>query len=650
MAQDIPKGQKLEQRVHRQYLLREAEQFREHRKGIPEWLKNADDSYVRHEDTENVDYSKLPIILNFGKNEVMCLDFGGAEGKDIIENLPYYGSPDAATQGKKLKREVSGGHGNGGKFYGLAQFEECQVIDYYEGKLTMLTLKKDGDYVNFNDKNVDPGFVIDLLGIYGWSYFDWQRQIYQAIQNLKLNLFCWRGIRPKDKINGKRDVSKILQSVSKNPQARSALNSRIVDVLIDGRLYLNELKPPKLEPDSTKTEREFVLPNKIDKYDFNKKATSILKVIFYKYALTGEDESLNILEIFANGKPIAYYSLPSLLIDKGIAKYMYASIDCPELKEDYNAVNNDRTKLVENDAANKFLSWCSDRLKEVLIDETNKEMRSEEDKNLEVVSAFVNEVIKDLIDLLEEETLLPTYAEKGDKLAEVLAPTDEIGGYGSTGKIKELGGGKRRGKLKQKVDNAIEKPKKSILRILISNKDDDPLHKGQKFDMIERQPILYQRPEDVPYGIWWINSQKEYVRKLKVDQPAGKAFFCFLVKEIVLSNTYRKRYQDTADIDPDSFDELDFDLIDKVFSKVTRRLSIDITEENLNERIRESIRNKERFTISELSKELGIESSRISVFVNDPRNGIDNTFTITKGENPSGKGPQVNIYIKKTTK
>lgn len=646
MVQDIPSGRKLEQRVAREYLLREAEQFREHKKGIPEWIKNSDDSYVRHEDVDGSDYSKLPIVVNFSKNEVICLDFGGAEGKDVIEHVPHYGSSKAASQGKKLKREVSGGHGNGGKYYGLAQFGECQVIDYYNGKLTMLTLKKEADYINFQDKEEKPEFIIKLLNLDTWEYFQWQKAILKAIQDGKLNVFCWRGINCKDKVSGSREINTILQSIIKNPQARSALKTRIVDVLVNGRLHTRELKPPSIILDPNKGEREFVLPNKLDKYTFNKTKTSSLKVVFSANPLTGEDSSLNILEILANGKPIAFYNMQSLLIDKGIAKFMYASIDCAELKDDYNSVTNDRVHLADNPAGNLFLSWCVDRLKEVLLEETSKEIKMEEDKNLELVSEFVNEIVKDLYDLLEQESLTNVYSENEQKNTEVLAPTDEFGGFGGEGHIKKPGRGKRRGKEELKLDKSAEKPRKAILRIVISNKDEDPLNKGQKFNMIERQPILYQRPEDAKYGIWWINSQKEYVRKLKVGQPAGRAFFCFLVKEIVLSNTYRKNYQE-AGVDPDRFDELDFDLIDKVFSKVTKRLSIDITEENLNEKIRMAIRGKNKFTAQDISDETGIDPSYITVFFNDDRNGVKDSFDVKKIDNPSGKGPQVNLYTKK---
>ena len=67
--------QKLPQRVHRQFLLREAEKFREHKKGMPEWLKNSDDSYNRIEKSESKDFSIIPILINFSKNNFYCLDF-----------------------------------------------------------------------------------------------------------------------------------------------------------------------------------------------------------------------------------------------------------------------------------------------------------------------------------------------------------------------------------------------------------------------------------------------------------------------------------------------------------------------------------------------------------------------------------------------
>ncbi len=643
MTKQIPVLEKLQMRVHRQYILNEAEHFRDHKKGIPEWIKNSDDSYVRHEDEEGNDYSKLPIILNFGKSEIICLDFGGADGDRVVEHVPHYGSPDAAKQGGKLKREVSGGHGNGGKYYGLSQFEECQVIDYYKGKLTMLTLKKSGDEINYKNEKVDPKWLVKFLLLDSWTYFYQQKRLLDAISNGKLNVFCWRGLKPKEKVYDKREINKVLQAVSKNSQARAALNTRIIDVLSNGKLFYHELRPVKIELDPTISPREFIFPNQLGKYTFNKVKTSVLKVSFSKEPLTGESASLNILEIFSNGKPIAFYNISTMLIDKGISRTMYAEIDCPELKE-YSCVSNDRERLVDNEPANFFLGWCRSKLQEVLSEQTDKEMVKEQNKNLDKVSEFIDEVVKDLEDILDEEVLEQTYDEKSDKTAAVLAPTDEVGGFGTEHKIRKKGGGKRKGKLAEKEDKASEKPKKGQIKVFISNHHEDPLNPGKKYDMLEKQPVLYQRPEDVSHGYWWINSQKEYLRKMKIEQPAARAVYCFLIKEVFLSSTFRKTYQEDG-VDPDGFDDMDFGLIDRIFNKVVKRLGIDISEENLAEKVRQAIKTRDKFTVPQLSEELGIDPMYITLILENAKEEVEKMFNVEKGKSEGGRW--VKIYIKR---
>ncbi|MEK6861317.1 MAG: hypothetical protein AABY07_05075, partial [Nanoarchaeota archaeon] len=362
----------LPQRVHRQYLIREAEHFRDHKKGLPEWLKNSDDSYTRHEEFNKSDFSNLPILLNFSKKEVICLDFGGANAKDMIEHIPYYGSPEAATQGKKMANKmVSGGHGNGGKYYALSQFKECQVISFYNGKITILGLNKDGDYVDKEERGIEPWEVIKLLGLGKWEYFDRDslgKNLFHELNRGKLNLFCWRGIEPKDKsqVANKRILARVLGSVANHPQSRSALRFRQVNALFEGRVLWPLMKPEEVKIDETFGVREFSLPNQLEKYKLNKHFNSVLKVALSKEPLTGEKSSLNILEIDAFGRNIAYYEIPTLMVDKGLSKSLYANIDCPELKE-YNCVTNDRVRLIESsEIANLFLNWCKSKIKEVL--------------------------------------------------------------------------------------------------------------------------------------------------------------------------------------------------------------------------------------------------------------------------------------------
>src|SRR3989344_4616275 len=237
MKQEI---EKLPQKVHRAYLLREAEHFREHKKGIPEWIKNSDDSYVRHEEFNKTSFKNIPILINITKDTISSLDFGGANSKDIIEHLPFYGSPDAATQGKNLiTKAVSGGHGNGGKYYALSQFKECLIINYYQGKLTILKLDKEGEFVITKDQKVNPKDAIEVIGFNKWPYFGKEgKDLFLKITKGTLGFFCWKGIEPKDRKSflSKKETSKLLLSISNHPQSRSALRTREVSILQDGKL------------------------------------------------------------------------------------------------------------------------------------------------------------------------------------------------------------------------------------------------------------------------------------------------------------------------------------------------------------------------------------------------------------------------------
>ncbi len=145
---------KINFKVHRDYIKREAQHFKDHKKGLPEWIKNSDDSYTRHEDLKNKDIKNAKIILNLGKKQVACLDFGGTEFKKIEKHLFYWGDPKAATHGEELKKKiVSGGHGNGGKYYALAEFKKCKIINYYKGKLSVFTIEDDQDSVEIEESN-----------------------------------------------------------------------------------------------------------------------------------------------------------------------------------------------------------------------------------------------------------------------------------------------------------------------------------------------------------------------------------------------------------------------------------------------------------------------------------------------------------------
>jgi len=649
-------SRKIEFKVHRDYIKREAQHFKDHKKGLPEWIKNSDDSYTRHEDKENKDLENAKIILNLDKKQIVCLDFGGTELKKIEKHLFYWGDPKAATQGADLKKKiVSGGHGNGGKYYALAEFKKCKIINYYEGRLSVFVIEDEEDYIEVENEKAEPYEAIKEAGLDKWNYFDKHgKELYHKLNNGELNFFCWRGIEPKDKtaLSDKRKTKLLLSSISNHPQSRSALRSRSVDALYEGKLLWPNINPEEADIDESFGIKEFALPNEIEGYKFNKSKNSVLRVALSKKPLTGEKASLNILEIDAFEKNIAYYSIPDLMIDKGLSKSLVANIDCPELKE-YNCVTNDRVSLIENEVALLFLNWCRSKIREVLEELTDKEKKKDEETQLNELRNFLDNITEEISELLEEDNIIkPTFSKEGKNKAVVDVPTDKDG-FGKEGKIKDKGDGKRKGGRENKEDRVENKKGKSKLRILLSNHDIDPINPAQTYNMVERQQVLEQRVQDVEYGIWWLNTQKRYIRKLNIEKSPEltRIFILFVTKEIVLSHRTRRKFKDQERYDPDGLEELNFDLIDNIFSKVVDRLGIEFSSnQNVAENIRNAIKNKDKFTVAQISEETGADPLAIHAFISNEGNHIKENYNLEKEKvNGQGQGKSgvINVYVRK---
>src|SRR5687768_5145967 len=97
-----------------------------HNKGIAEWLKNSLDSYLRLRQNDHESRSgSWPVLLNMidghrrsvGPNLVL-IDFGGTTFDSVQSFFLNWGLHSAATHGGSAAgASVTGGHGNGGKFY-----------------------------------------------------------------------------------------------------------------------------------------------------------------------------------------------------------------------------------------------------------------------------------------------------------------------------------------------------------------------------------------------------------------------------------------------------------------------------------------------------------------------------------------------------
>ncbi len=98
--------------------------FQTHEKGLPEWVKNSADEYMRTKRDANERI--IVLILNDERHRrtaaISCLDFSGMTSEVIEQHFRQWADPDAAKRGTNAD-SVQGGHGNGGKCY------MCQMFD-----------------------------------------------------------------------------------------------------------------------------------------------------------------------------------------------------------------------------------------------------------------------------------------------------------------------------------------------------------------------------------------------------------------------------------------------------------------------------------------------------------------------------------------
>ncbi len=126
-----------------------------HAKGIPEWLKNSLDNYLRLWEQGNEPRTgNWPVFVNLidapnsksGPN-LSVIDFGGVPLHNIQNFFLDWGSRSAATLGGATNAAaVTGGHGNGGKFYMREMWHRgARFLTWRDGKATSLIVDKKGD-------------------------------------------------------------------------------------------------------------------------------------------------------------------------------------------------------------------------------------------------------------------------------------------------------------------------------------------------------------------------------------------------------------------------------------------------------------------------------------------------------------------------
>ena len=218
--------------------------FNSHKKGLPEWMKNAREAYLR----KNVGKDGRFVIINYRQAKtpwIECIDFAGISGDEIESRYLEWANPEAAGKGLK-PGEAEGGQGNGGKAYLRQMFDRGYFVSVSEGKLSVVSFTDPKKYILDFVPDEKAGKDIDgdssaLPGIRK-DADDWTEAYKLPSRH---NITIVRGIDPTKAI----DVDRLLEEIQQFPQARETIRTCHVHFYVN-RSFKRELRviEPELHP------------------------------------------------------------------------------------------------------------------------------------------------------------------------------------------------------------------------------------------------------------------------------------------------------------------------------------------------------------------------------------------------------------------
>lgn len=248
--------------------------YRSHENGLPEWIKNSSDAYVRG-DTPNED--RLIVVLLRNKDQghpaaIGCLDLVGMTVEDIEEHFRVWADPEAASRGLQL--DVTGGHGNGGK---------CYMTQMFSNHAYLHTVRDGrGCKYGFLEGRPIPGYFPDLitgrdfkvaslkdevaaaLKVVGCRIKDLPDAVQSALDKTR-GFTLVAGVGPRD-VSGNLPVGAWIDSLRTNGQMVLPMQANRIFVVVDGHIH-NDGEPlalPDVEPlPSAKAPRVIPIPENL---------------------------------------------------------------------------------------------------------------------------------------------------------------------------------------------------------------------------------------------------------------------------------------------------------------------------------------------------------------------------------------------------
>lgn len=569
-----------------------------HEKGLAEWLKNSVDAYRRAGAADKDQH----IIFRFTDGAktsapiIECIDFVGMDYIDIEKAFKWWGDPDAAKRGHKIN--VFGGHGNGGKFYMRQMFQQSYFVTFKQGKINVFGFNENRKYgfsPDYKDKKISLNEAFKLAGI---DKSIIPNAVIRQLEHGETGFTVVKGIRPKKIVGKNLPVNRMCEKLKYHPQARSPLKFSDVSVIHNGKTIANGLRMEDIEPlEGFEQPFVFDIPDFIESEkgeEGNKKVSMfdkrygrgnlVLKTSSLPFGRGGRKLELNCIDIIGGIGVIASYDMQHVGFLRYFpqAQYIYGECSCPILEDpEFDSVQNDRERLVDNERTRALLQWIAGRIDEVAGKIAEKEAKKEEENNTKATDEF-NQILNKWKNQFMSKLFAEVLGGPG-KGSSTGGMGDEGSGGGSNKKSENKGGlGSGEG---EGGGEGNEKKKGPRAPMVLLSGQEDPDFPGIPVTFSDRHFAVEQRQQDVERGIYWINSEKPMAKKVidkyGVDSPRWRNYLFQRYVDIFTKETiYRLAKKEGGSL---TAEQVDYEIM-RVSSLVYDKATIDLEDFLLSEK------------------------------------------------------------------
>lgn len=517
--------------IHEQVLDLIGNEFRfDHAKGLAEWIKNSCDAYLREQqpDDEQFIYIRLSEDAHQHLTRIECIDFVGMQKRQIDDAFKRFFDPQAAKVGAKdVTIKTLGGHGNGGKFYMRQMFKTSMAITYRNGKMNIFgfnSKKQYGFEEGFDDRKMTLAQAMERANIHNLPL---PPSVEKALKANETGFTVVIGEHPQ-RVRGTAGRNGLVDKLLLHPQARRLMDRKPITVFLNKDTQGVRLKPPKLSPkEGFESSIVIAIPDVLlldgKQVEFKSSVYPWAGRLVLKTSaepLRGPHATLNTVDFMGEVGVIGSYRIHELGPTRysAQAEFIYGECDCPILEDpEYDSVRNDRQKLLENDRTLALLDWVRIQLEALAEKMETKNSQEKQKQDLKNTSQL-NEILNKWKNRFMGQVWAEMFAGKGPAGSSGDGQGGGGDGKGSGGSGEGGGGGRKGGS--EGGDDKTRRPR--FPQVLISGQDNDPLDPlaTEPFSCDPRHPAIYQRPKDVPAGIYWINTSRPLARRILSDCTA----------------------------------------------------------------------------------------------------------------------------------